>query len=147
MSDLRELYQEVILDHSRRPRNFGACPHCNRDAKGHNPLCGDRITVQLDLDNDTIKDVHFQGQGCAISMASASLMTEMVKGKTVAEAKRLFDSFHTLVTGGEPDGAELDKLEVLAGVRDYPVRVKCATLAWHTLAAALDNSHMPVVTE
>lgn len=147
MSDLRELYQEVILDHSRRPRNFGACPHCNRDAKGHNPLCGDRLTVQLDLENDTIKDAHFQGQGCAISMASASLMTEMVKGKTVAEAKRLFDSFHTLVTGGEADGAELDKLEVLAGVRDYPVRVKCATLAWHTLAAALDNSHMPVVTE
>jgi len=147
MSDLRELYQEVILDHSRRPRNFGACPHCNRDAKGHNPLCGDRISVQLDVEGDTIKDAHFQGQGCAISMASASLMTEMVKGKTVAEAKILFDSFHNLVTGGEANGVDLDKLEVLAGVRDYPVRVKCATLAWHTLAAALENSHMPVVTE
>lgn len=147
MSDLRELYQEVILDHSRRPRNFGACPNCNRDAKGHNPLCGDRLTVQLDVDGDTIKDAHFQGQGCAISMASASLMTEMVKGRTVAEAKALFESFHTLVTGGEADGVDLDKLEVLAGVRDYPVRVKCATLPWHTLAAALDSSHMPVVTE
>lgn len=147
MSDLRELYQEVILDHSRRPRNFGACPHCNRDAKGHNPLCGDRISVQLNVEGGTIKDAHFQGQGCAISMASASLMTEMVKGKSVAEARALFDNFHTLVTGGEATGVDLDKLEVLAGVRDYPVRVKCATLAWHTLAAALDNSHMPVVTE
>jgi nitrogen fixation NifU-like protein len=147
MSDLRELYQEVILDHSRRPRNFGACPHCNRDAKGHNPLCGDRITVELDIDGETIKDAHFQGQGCAISMASASLMTEMIKGKTVAEAKALFGEFHALVTGGEANGTDLEKLEVLAGVRDYPVRVKCATLAWHTLAAALENSHIPVVTE
>lgn len=147
MNDLRELYQEVILDHSRRPRNFGACPHCNRDAKGHNPLCGDRISVQLNVEGETIKDAHFQGQGCAISMASASLMTEMVKGKSVAEARALFDNFHTLVTGGGATGVDLDKLEVLAGVRDYPVRVKCATLAWHTLAAALDNSHMSVVTE
>ena len=147
MSDLRELYQEVILDHSRHPRNFGKCPTCNRDAKGHNPLCGDRITVQLDLQGDTIKDVHFEGQGCAISVASASLMTEMVKGKKVSEAKQLFDQFHTLVTGGEADGVDLDKLEVLAGVRDYPVRVKCATLAWHTLAAALEGNHIQVATE
>lgn len=147
MSDLRELYQEVILDHSRRPRNFGACPNCNRDAKGHNPLCGDRLAVHLDVEGDTIRDAHFEGQGCAISVASASLMTEMVKGKTVAEAKALFEQFHAMVTGGDAGGDDLDKLEVLAGVRDYPVRVKCATLAWHTLAAALDNSHMPVVTE
>jgi len=147
MSDLRELYQEVILDHSRRPRNFGACPNCNRDAKGHNPLCGDRLTVHLDVEGDTIRDAHFEGQGCAISVASASLMTEMIKGKTVAEAKALFEQFHAMVTGGDAGGDDLDKLEVLAGVRDYPVRVKCATLAWHTLAAALDNGHMPVVTE
>jgi nitrogen fixation NifU-like protein len=147
MNDLRELYQEVILDHSRRPRNFGTCPHCNRDAKGHNPLCGDRITVHLDVDGDTIKDVHFEGQGCAISMASASLMTEMIKGKKIADAKALFEQFHALVTGGEADGADLEKLEVLAGVRDYPVRVKCATLAWHTLAAALAGRDIPVVTE
>jgi nitrogen fixation NifU-like protein len=147
MNDLRELYQEVILDHSRRPRNFGACPTCNRDAKGHNPLCGDRLTVQLDLQGDTIKDVHFEGQGCAISVASASLMTEMVKGRKVEEAKRLFDQFHNLVTGGETNGEDLDKLEVLAGVRDYPVRVKCATLAWHTLAAALAGNHIQVATE
>lgn len=147
MSDLRELYQEVILDHSRRPRNFGPCPACNRDAKGHNPLCGDRLSVHLDLEGDTIKDVHFEGQGCAISVASASLMTEAVKGKTVAEAKQLFDRFHALVTGKEEADDELDKLEVLAGVRDYPVRVKCATLAWHTLAAALEGSHIPVATE
>jgi nitrogen fixation protein NifU and related proteins len=147
MNDLRELYQEVILDHSRRPRNFGACPNCNRDAKGHNPLCGDRLAVHLDVEGDIIRDAHFEGQGCAISVASASLMTEMVKGKTVAEAKALFEQFHAMVTGEDASGTDLDKLEVLAGVRDYPVRVKCATLAWHTLAAALDNSHMPVVTE
>ena len=148
MTDLRELYQEVILDHSRHPRNYGPCPACNRDAKGHNPLCGDRLTVRLDLDGDTIKDAHFEGQGCAISMASASLMTEAVKGKTVAEAKHLFDQFHALVTGADAvDGEDLDKLTVLAGVRDYPVRVKCATLAWHTLAAALEGSHMQVATE
>jgi nitrogen fixation protein NifU and related proteins len=147
MSDLRELYQEVILDHSRHPRNFGPCPTCNHDAKGHNPLCGDRLNVYLDVQGDTIRDAHFEGQGCAISMASASLMTDMVKGKTTAEARKLFDQFHTLVTGGEADGADLDKLEVLAGVRDYPVRVKCATLAWHTLAAALDNAHVQVATE
>jgi nitrogen fixation NifU-like protein len=147
MSDLRELYQEVILDHSRHPRNFGPCPTCNRDAKGHNPLCGDRLTVQLDVAGDTIKDAHFEGQGCAISVASASLMTDMVKGKTVAEAKKLFDQFHGLLTGTSTDETDLDKLTVLAGVRDYPVRVKCATLPWHTLVAALDNSHIPVATE
>jgi len=147
MNDLRELYQEVILDHSRHPRNFGPCPACNRDAKGHNPLCGDRIAVYLDVEGDTIKDAHFEGQGCAISMASASLMTETVKGKTVTEARTLFDKFHALVTSGDADGADLEKLEVLAGVRDYPVRVKCATLAWHTLVAALENSHMQVATE
>lgn len=147
MSDLRELYQEVILDHSRRPRNFGACPTCNRDAKGHNPLCGDRLTVQIDLQDDTIKDARFEGQGCAISVASASLMTEMVKGKTVTDAKRLFHQFHTLVTGGEAGDLDLDKLEVLAGVRDYPVRVKCATLAWHTMMNALNNDQEPATTE
>jgi nitrogen fixation NifU-like protein len=147
MNDLRELYQEVILDHSRHPRNFGACPNCNHDAKGHNPLCGDRIAVHLDVEGDTIADAHFEGQGCAISVASASLMTDAVKGKTVAEARKLFDQFHALMTGSSIDETDLDKLTVLAGVRDYPVRVKCATLAWHTLVAALENSHMPVVTE
>jgi nitrogen fixation protein NifU and related proteins len=147
MNDLRELYQEVILDHSRHPRNFGACPNCNRDAKGHNPLCGDRLSVQLDVEGDTIADAHFEGQGCAISVASASLMTDMVKGRTVAEARKLFEQFHALMTGASTDETDLDKLSVLAGVRDYPVRVKCATLPWHTLVAALDNSHIPVATE
>ncbi len=153
MSDLRDLYQEVILDHSKKPRNFGPLDHANHEAKGHNPLCGDRVTVFLDLDDaGMVKDVHFQGSGCAISMASASLMTELVKGKTVDDAKALFEQFHALVTG-ETDAPltasadDMDRLEPLTGVREFPMRVKCATLAWHTFIAALDGKRDPVVTE
>ena len=153
MSDLRELYQEVILDHSRKPRNFGALPDANRRAEGYNPLCGDQITVSLKMDGDRIEDVRFEGSGCAISKASASMMTESVKGKTRAEAEALFERFHHLITGanGEPAEAspELGKLEVFSGVREYPVRVKCATLPWHTLKAALqsDSGDTVVSTE
>jgi nitrogen fixation NifU-like protein len=143
MSELRDLYQEVILDHNRQPRNFRAPEDANRQARGDNPLCGDKVTVYLTLEDGIVKDAAFQGRGCAISMASASLMTEMVKGKTEAEAKALFKRFHELVTTDcghdhdETDEVDLDKLAVLAGVREYPMRVKCATLSWHTLNAAL----------
>ncbi len=149
-SDLRDLYQEVILDHSKRPRNFHAMPAPDRKAEGYNPLCGDRETVFLDLDGEVLKDVSFQGAGCAISTASASMMTESVKGKTRAEADALFARFHDLITGkpgGDASGPELGKLEVFSGVREYPVRVKCATLPWHTLKAALDGAGAPVSTE
>jgi nitrogen fixation protein NifU and related proteins len=148
-SDLRDLYQEVILDHSKRPRNFHAMPAPDRKAEGYNPLCGDRETVFLDLDGEVLKDVSFQGAGCAISTASASMMTESVKGKTRAEADALFSRFHELITGktGAADGPELGKLEVFSGVREYPVRVKCATLPWHTLKAALDGAGAPISTE
>jgi nitrogen fixation NifU-like protein len=146
MSDLRELYQEVILDHSRKPRNFRRPDHANREAKGDNPLCGDKVTVFLTVDDGKVTDVGFQGRGCAISMASASLMTEIVKGKSEAEARALFESFHDEMTGksachGAAAG-ELDKLTVLSGVREYPMRVKCATLSWHTLMAALDKAQI-----
>jgi nitrogen fixation NifU-like protein len=148
MSDLRELYQEVILDHSRRPRNFGALDSANCSAEGHNPLCGDEIRVAVRLDGDAITDVCFEGQGCAISTASASLMTESLKGKTRADAEQLFDRFHAVLTGeAPPDPAELGKLAVMGGVCEFPLRVKCATLAWHTLRAALDGSQEPVTTE
>lgn len=148
MSDLRDLYQEVILDHSKRPRNFHALADKTNEAKGHNPLCGDRVTVYLKLDGDQVVDVAFQGDGCAISKASASLMTEAVKGKSQEEARRLFQLFHQVcTTGAEVEDEELDKLAVFAGVRDYPVRVKCATLPWHTLVAALDGAAHPVKTE
>ena len=142
MSDLRDLYQEVILDHSKRPRNHRAMPEADRKAEGYNPLCGDRETVFLDLEGDVLKDVSFQGAGCAISTASASMMTESVKGKTRAEADALFARFHDLITGkpGPVDGDALGKLAVFSGVREYPVRVKCATLPWHTLKAALDGA-------
>ena len=149
-SDLRDLYQEVILDHSKKPRNFHAMPAPDRKAEGYNPLCGDRETVFLDLDGEVLKDVSFQGAGCAISTASASMMTECVKGKTRAEADALFARFHELITGkpgGANGGPELGKLEVFSGVREYPVRVKCATLPWHTLKAALDGAGAPVSTE
>ena len=148
-SDLRDLYQEVILDHGRHPRNFGPLKGANRNSEGHNPLCGDHITVHVALGPDgKIADVKFEGHGCAISTASASLMTDAVKGKTVEEAKRLFERFHDLVTKDDelPD-EDLDKLVVLAGVKEFPMRVKCATLAWHTLNAALDNADEPVTTE
>jgi len=146
MSDLRDLYQEVILDHNRRPRNFGPLPAANRRAEGHNPLCGDRVTVYLDVEGDRIRDVSFEGAGCAISTASASLMTEALKGLSVEEARTLFHGFHELVTQGD-EGEDLGKLAVFTGVREYPMRVKCATLAWHTLMAALDAKDQPVTTE
>jgi nitrogen fixation NifU-like protein len=146
MSDLRDLYQEVILDHNRRPRNFGPLPAANRQAEGHNPLCGDRVTVYLDVAGDRIQGVSFEGAGCAISTASASLMTEALKGLSVEEARTLFHAFHVLVTQGD-EGEDLGKLAVFTGVREYPMRVKCATLAWHTLMAALDAKDQPVTTE
>lgn len=148
MADLRELYQEVIVDHGRRPRNFGLRPAADRQAEGFNPLCGDRIVLQLTLRDGRIEDARFDGAGCAISTASASLMTEALKGKTEAEAMALFERFHALVTG-EPAGAgmSLGKLDVLRGVTEFPTRVKCATLAWHTLQAALAGAGEAVSTE
>ena len=142
MTDLRELYQEVILDHNKRPRNFRVPEQANRKAEGYNPLCGDRITVYLHLNGDVIDDLGFQGTGCAISKASASMMTDALKGRTVAEANALFDRFHRMVTT-PPDQAveDMGKLSSLAGVREFPVRVKCASLAWHTLKAAMNNEH------
>ena len=149
MNDLRELYQEVILDHNRHPRNFGEIEGADRHADGYNPLCGDRLAVYLNLDGDVITDVAFLGSGCAISKASASLMTDAIKGMRVAEARALFDQFHAMITdgAGTPPPAEVGKLAVLAGVRDYPTRVKCASLAWHTLRAACEDRHDPVSTE
>ncbi len=149
MSDLRDLYQEVILDHNKHPRNFGEIEGADRHADGHNPLCGDRLAVYLNLDGDRITDVAFLGSGCAISKASASLMTDAVKGKTVAEARELFARFHAMITDAADAAAPADvgKLAVLAGVRDYPTRVKCASLAWHTLRAACDDRHERVSTE
>ncbi|OLD63312.1 MAG: SUF system NifU family Fe-S cluster assembly protein [Acidobacteria bacterium 13_1_40CM_2_68_5] len=148
-SDLGDLYQEVILDHNRQPRNFGDLPGANRRAEGFNPLCGDRVTVSLTLEGDVLKDIRFQGSGCAISKASASMMTETMKGRTRSQAERLFQEFHRLLTedSGAPDAADLGKLVVFSGVREFPIRVKCATLAWHTLRAALDNAHGIASTE
>lgn len=151
MSDLRDLYQEIILDHSRAPRNFGPCPHCQRDARGNNPLCGDKITVHASVKDGVIDDVRFEGSGCAISTASASVMTDTVKGMTRAEADKLFARFHAALTQPEEPGADdmdaLGKLAVFAGVREFPMRVKCATLAWHTLKAALEGGDREVTTE
>jgi len=139
MTDLRDLYQEVIIEHTRHPRNFGSLEPRTHEASGYNPLCGDKITVQVRVDGDCVDDVRFEGDGCSISTASASLMTEAVKGRSLAEASELFDRFHRLLTkGGASDPAALGKLAVMSGVRDYPVRVKCATLAWHTLRSALE---------
>src|SRR5262249_5335680 len=142
MSELRDLYQEVILDHSKRPRNFHSLPSANRKAEGYNPLCGDRETVYLQVEGDVLKDVAFEGSGCAISTASASMMTESLKGKTRAEADALFERFHGLITGAPEGGGgpALGKLEVFSGVREFPIRVKCATLPWHTLKAALQGN-------
>jgi nitrogen fixation NifU-like protein len=143
MIDLRELYQDIILDHGRHPRNFRAIEQPTHFAHGHNPLCGDRVTIYMTLDGDRIADVAFQGRGCAISTAAASLMTEVLKGKTVDEARALFAQFHSRVTGGEPEelpeplAEEAERLEPLTGVKAYPARVKCATLSWHALEAAL----------
>jgi nitrogen fixation NifU-like protein len=151
MSDLRDLYQEVILDHNKRPRNFGPLESADRRAVGYNPLCGDRVTVYLQLDGDRVTNVRFEGVGCAISKASASMMTEAVAGLTGAEIAALFDDFHRLVTtdpGTDPAPAEhLGKLAAFGGVREYPLRVKCATLAWHTLRSALAGDERPVSTE
>jgi nitrogen fixation protein NifU and related proteins len=151
MSELTDLYQEVILDHNKTPRNFGPLEDANRTADGHNPLCGDQLRVYLHLDGDTVCDIHFEGSGCAISKASASLMTEAVKGKTTAEVETMFHSFHELMTGDpsvkESAGAQLGKLAVFEGVREFPVRVKCATLAWHTLEAALHDEAKVASTE
>jgi nitrogen fixation NifU-like protein len=145
MIDLRELYQDIILDHGRHPRNFRKMEHPSHFAQGHNPLCGDRVTVYLALEGDRISDVSFDGRGCAISTAAASLMTEVLKGKTIADARALFAQFHARVTGGEstelpePLAEEMDRLEPLTGVKAYPARVKCATLSWHALEAALNG--------
>ena len=141
MSDLSDLYQEVILDHNRRPRNFHTLAGASHSAEGYNPLCGDRLTLYLKLSGDTIEDVSFEGSGCAISKASASLMTDAVKGRTRAEAQALFERFHRMVTT-PPDQPveEMGKLSSLAGVREFPIRVKCASLAWHTLKAAFNNA-------
>jgi nitrogen fixation NifU-like protein len=150
MSEMRELYQEVIIDHHKRPRNFGKLERANRRSEGYNPLCGDRVTVYLRVQDDAIQEVSFEGSGCAICMASSSVMTETLKGKTLAEVETLFGRFHDLVTGApdEPAPTEgLGKLAVFQGVREFPVRVKCATLPWHTLQAALRQGDEPVSTE
>jgi nitrogen fixation NifU-like protein len=138
MSELEELYQTLILDHNRSPRNFGVLDGADRSAEGYNPLCGDQVTVQLKVEDGRIADIRFTGNGCAISKASASLMTAAVKGKTLEEARALFEGFHALVTGAAPaDKAALGKLAIFAGVAEFPVRVKCATLAWHALNDAM----------
>lgn len=149
MSDLRDLYQEVILDHQKRPRNKGHLDHPNCVAHGHNPLCGDRLAVFVDVQDDQIRDIRFEGAGCAISTASASMMTESVKGKSLQEAEALYHKMHRFLTeeSSLADADELGKLAVFAGIHDYPARVKCATLAWHTLQAALKHDDEPVTTE
>jgi nitrogen fixation NifU-like protein len=149
MSELTDLYQEVILDHNRRPHNFRTIEQASRQQEGYNPLCGDRLTLYVKLDGDVIADVAFQGIGCAISKASASLMTDALKGKTIAEARVMFDRFHEMVTSApETPPADLGKLSVLAGVREFPTRVKCASLAWHAMKAAVsDEGTGPVSTE
>lgn len=150
MSELSDLYQEVILDHNKSPRNFRKCEECNHNAEGYNPLCGDHIFVYIDLQDNVIKDITFQGSGCAISKSSASLMTSILKGKTKEQAEELFGKFHDVVTsriGEEQDLESLGKLAVFAGVRDYPARVKCASLAWHTMLNALKEESSKISTE
>lgn len=144
---LRELYQEMIVDHGKQPRNFGKLANANHQQAGHNPLCGDKLILYVLEKNGVIEDAKFEGDGCAISVASASLMTEAVKGKSLAEINVLFDLFHHLVTEGKEPDQDLGKLAVFSGVAEFPVRVKCATLAWHTLKAALANDTKPVSTE
>jgi len=147
--DLKDLYRDVIVDHNRHPRNFREMPDADRHADGYNPLCGDKLTVYVRLDGERIADVSFHGSGCAISVASASLLTESIKGKTVPEAERLFRSMHDLLTNDDTtvDVASLGKLGALSGVREFPARVKCASLCWHTLDAALHQQDEPVKTE
>ena len=150
MSDLRQLYQEVILDHNKKPRNFHKLEGANRTAEGYNPLCGDKLTVYLKVEDDVVMDISFEGSGCAISTASASMMTASLKGKTTAEAEALFEKFHRMLTGprgATPNSAVLGKLAVFSGVSEFPVRVKCATLAWHTVHAALEGKGQTVSTE
>ena len=142
-----DLYQEIILDHSKRPRNCHAMDDANRKAEGYNPLCGDKLKLFLKMDGDVVKDVSFVGSGCAISTASASLMTESLKGKSREDALKLLEKFHELLTTDTPVSKELGKLVVFCGVRDYPARVKCATLAWHTLKNALNGAEDTVTTE
>lgn len=144
---LRDLYQEIIIDHGKQPRNFGQLSHANHQHAGHNPLCGDRLTVYVYEEKGVINDVKFEGTGCAISVASASLMTEVIKGKTLSEVEKLFNHFHFLVTEGKEPEDEVGKLAVFSGVAEFPVRVKCATLSWHTLKAALANDQHTVSTE
>jgi len=150
MADLRDLYQELILEHSKAPRNYKDVPDANRRAEGYNPLCGDHYTVTLDVEEGKIRDIGFQGTGCAISKASASLMTQILKGKTVPEATKVFEGFLNLVTGKAPpngNAPEIGKLTVFAGVSEFPARVKCATLAWHTLESALEGKQDVTSTE
>jgi nitrogen fixation NifU-like protein len=151
MSDLRELYQQLIVDHSKSPRNCRVIEGASASAEGDNPLCGDHVTLYVQLEDDKVSDISFQGNGCAISTASASLLTEVLRGKTRAEAADLFESFHDMVTGAAPKDhsgeSSLGKLRVFAGVSEFPVRVKCATLVWHTLKAALNQIREPVTTE
>ena len=154
-TELTSLYQEVILDHNKRPRNFHRLDAATNHADGYNPLCGDKLSVYIALDGDLVRDITFEGSGCAISKASASMMTESLKGRTLAQAQALFAAFHSLVTGQSAAGpgaaagpkADLGKLVVFSGVREFPVRVKCATLAWHTMRAALENRLEPASTE
>jgi nitrogen fixation NifU-like protein len=149
MFDLKQLYQDVIVDHNRSPRNFGKLENADRTLEGFNPLCGDKLTLYVKLDGNTINDIHFDGSGCAISVASASLMTEALKGKTLEQAETIFNDFHHLLTAedAEPDLDRFGKLAALAGVRDYPSRIKCASLCWHTLHAVIDGDKAPVSTE
>jgi nitrogen fixation protein NifU and related proteins len=152
MAELDELYQEVILDHNRSPRNYRTMANANRKAQGYNPLCGDHVTVYLNLENGIIKDISFQGSGCAISKASASLMTAELKGKTETEAKELFENVHKMLTGesndnGHPGAARVGKLAILSGVSKFPARVKCASLAWHTVNSALKGGEEVASTE
>jgi nitrogen fixation NifU-like protein len=146
--DLADLYRDVIVDHNRNPRNFGRLDRASHAAEGHNPLCGDRLHLELEVDGGRVKDVRFEGKGCAISTASASLMSEAVKGKTLPEVERLFGTVHDMLTRRDaPVPAELGKLAALSGVREFPARVKCASLCWHTLNAALAGDSAPVRTE
>ncbi len=149
-SELRELYQELILEHSKKPRNFRALEHANHTAEGFNPLCGDKIKLYLEIQGNAIKDIGFQGSGCAISKASASMMTASVKGKTVREAEELFSEFHKMLSGeasAKLNQTKIGKLSVFSGVSEFPVRVKCATLAWHTLRAGMEANGKTVCTE
>ncbi|MBI3851704.1 MAG: SUF system NifU family Fe-S cluster assembly protein [Verrucomicrobia bacterium] len=145
--DLTDLYQQVILDHSKSPRNFHKLENANRAAQGHNPLCGDNYTIYALMDGDVIKDLSFQGSGCAISKASASILTDTLKGKTKAEVKALFDKVHDMVTTGNVNGGDIGKLAVFAGVHKFPARVKCAILPWHAVVAAVEGKQEPVSTE